>query len=164
MAECDLLAPEGYQESVLGPLSVRVAAVHAPAHPLGPEYTEPHYGVFGCSKRLPTCGWICLGVPVLDGDAMLATIDEGGQERAEVLSLTIGVSWKAIALSARGAVLAQEEAVSALPPHVYGATPKELATVRQLINDSDPKRVATLLAMSYFWATDAGGTRGPRDL
>lgn len=159
MADCDLLAPEGYQERPLGPLTLRVAAVQAPAHPLGSDYTEPHYGVFGCAER---GGWIALAVPVLDAEAMIATLDTDGLERAERLSILIGASWPAFVASARTVVVAQEDAVVRLPPQVYGEPPENLRTVRSLINSPDPNIVGVLLGMAYHFGYEEGGYRGPR--
>jgi len=161
VTDCDLISAEGYAEQQRGSLTLRVAAVTPPAHPLGQEYAEPHYAVFA-SATDNDIGWLALFVPVTDVDAAIATIDADAEERASRLSILIGASWAAVAASARTVVEAQEEAVMRLPSEVYGYSLAELRAVRTYINTPDPNLTAVLLGMTYHWQTDPGGTHGPR--
>lgn len=161
MADCDLLSPEGYVEQRHGALVLRVAAVQPPHHPLGSDYAEPCWGVFGSATE-NDIGWLALFVPTTDVEAAIATLDPEAEQRAARLSVLIGASWAAIAGSAKSVTEAQESAVMRLPPEVYGYRLEELEAIRAYINTPDPNLAATLLGMTYHWQTDPGGTHGPR--
>lgn len=164
MADCDLISGEGFAEQLHGSLLLRVAAVTPPAHPLGHEYSEPHFAVFGSAvdAAVAPIGWLALFVPVTDPDRAIETLDEDAQSRAERLSVLIGASWDAVAASAKTVCEAQESAVVRLPQEVYGYTLEELRTIRGYINTPDPNLTAVLLGMTYHWQHDTGGTHGPR--
>lgn len=161
MSELGVLSPEGFHEQPLGDrLEVRVAAVEPPRHPLGPEYAEPHFGIFA-RARGRDYGWLVM-MAVTDVDAAIATISEKDQERTERLSICVGASWGAICIDALRVSKAQEAAVLRLPAFVYGCTPEELRRIRDNILATEPALVVQMLEMTYFWALDVGGTNGPR--
>lgn len=159
MAELDLISADAFHEHEVGPLVIRVTPVTPPEHPLGPEYADPHWGIF--ARGLEGGLWIGLNVTP-SPDAALETLSEDDLERAERLSILTGVSWRAVAHSARGVTAAQEEAVMRLPPGIYSASPEELRRVRSKIPANDPEVVAQLLTMTYYWQTDEGGYRAAR--
>lgn len=161
MAELGVLSPEGFHEQPLGDrLTVRVAAVEPPQHPLGPEYAEPHFGIFARAKNRDF-GWLVM-MAVTDVDAAIATIGEKDQERTERLSICIGASWGAICIDALRVSKEQEAAVVNLPPFVYQCSAEELRRVRDNILATEPSVVVQMLEMTYFWGLDVGGSDGPR--
>lgn len=163
MAELDLLAPEGYVEEELGPLTLRTARLEPPDHPLGTDYTEPHFGIFGSASNWTPRGWVCLFATPRDPEEAIATLDEESQERTRRLSILLGVPWQMIVH--RGAKTVsdeQEAAVKRLPPNVYQETPEALRSLRTVCFTDEPLIVATLVGMAYHWQTDLGGYCGPR--
>lgn len=163
MAELDLLAPHGYAEEELGRLTLRTAALEPPEHPLGSDYAEPHFGVFGSASDWQPRGWVCLFATPSEPDEAIATLDPESQDRTERLSVLLGVSWAQIVN--RGAKTVsdeQEAAVEQLPPNVYEESPEALRQLRSYLFADEPLVVATILAMSYWWQTDQGGYLGPR--
>lgn len=161
MAEpLDLLSKDGFVEEPLGPLRIRTAAIVPPAHPLGPDYAEPHWAIWACEPRAPF-GWICLfNTPEPDAD--LEKLGEEDLVRAAKLSALIGAAWVDVVRSADRVRRRQETALHRLPPHVYHQSVEELLSLRTAIRQVDPLMVATLIDMTYHWQTDPGGTRGPR--
>lgn len=161
MAELDVLSPTGYDETRLGSLIVRVAAIEPPQHPLGPDYAEPHWGIY-CSAVDADPGWLAMNATPKPDDALETLDNRQDLLRTEKLSICIGATWAAICESALQVAKRQEAAVLKLPPQVYEATLEELRAVRGNLNIADPVIVAMLLGMTYHWQTDPGGTYGPR--
>jgi hypothetical protein len=159
MAELDLLSRHGYAEEQRGPLTVRTAAVVPPAHPLGPEYAEPHWSIWASDSRVDA--WICLWNST-DPDGDMEKLDDDDLVRAAKLSILVGVPWDDVFDSADSVRRVQEAALTRLPMEVYEQTLDQLLLLRSAINAVNPFVVATLIGMTYHWQTDPGGTRGPR--
>lgn len=161
MAELDVISAEGFVEEDLGNrLNVRRAAVQPPQHPLGPEYSEPHFGIFA-SAKLHDQGWVCLAT-TSKPDAVMETMqDEDDWRRIERLSILLGSSWAAMVGSVRAVSGAQESAVRMLPPAVYQAKPDQLRQLRAMITHDDPATIAVICQMTFHWGMQPGGTSGP---
>lgn len=161
MAELDLLSPEGFVEDARGPLILRTAAIEPPAHPLGPDYAQPHWAVFASAKHHDQ-GWVCLFSTTVDPEQSIATLDQESLERTERLSILLGAAWVNVVDSAKTVRDVQEAALKLLPPDVYQAPVEQLRAFRAAIWQADPSAVATIATMTFYWANDTGGDFGPR--